>query len=71
MSDDFTGMKLEPHDVLPGEQVCVCYVDGERMAVLYFKPHIRTVRLVVEGKIRPEVLRRPGGPGTVDFEELL
>lgn len=54
----FTGLRLEPHSVLTNERVCVAYLDGKRVAIVYFHPSRREVRVVHEGPVQLTVDRR-------------
>jgi hypothetical protein len=44
--DAFTGLKIEPHNVLTDVEVCVAYRNGKRVGVLYFNS--QRLRLVYE-----------------------
>lgn len=64
-SDRFTGLEVEPHSVLPGQQVCVAYRNGKRVGVLYFNE--ARLRLVFESDEQLWVEKRLG---LSDFERV-
>ena len=62
----FTGLKIEEHKVQPGQQVCVLYYRGRRMAVIYPDLPIAEIRVIHEPDIRVRVMKRGQG---LAFEE--
>lgn len=54
----FTGLRIEPHAVLTNETICVAYLDGRRVAVIYFHPALREVKVMHEGPVTLTVDRR-------------
>ena len=54
----FTGLRLEPHQVLPDEQICVAYIEGRRVGVVYFHPTLRTLKVMYENEVVLTVDRR-------------
>jgi hypothetical protein len=56
LPDNYTGLRIEAHGVLDGEQVIAAYRKGERVAVLYFKP--QGLRLVFEAEETVAVEKR-------------
>jgi hypothetical protein len=60
-----TGLRIEPHSVLAGEQVIAAYRNGRRVGVLYFKP--QGLRLVFEESEAVTVEKRIG---VNDFERV-
>jgi hypothetical protein len=62
----FTGLRIEPHQVLTGETICVLYKDGKREAVLYLHAN-GELKLVYEPHVRVQVLKRIG---PVCFEDV-
>jgi hypothetical protein len=59
-------MKIEPHGVLPGREVCVWYIDGTRVAVIYVDESTHHMKIVHERNITAEVLMRAGLTSFVD-----
>jgi hypothetical protein len=56
--DGFTGLAIEPHQVLAGLDVCVAYRKGKRVGVLYFNGE--RLRLVYEEDVECWVEERIG-----------
>jgi hypothetical protein len=56
----FTGLRLEQHEIIAGEQVCVAYMSGKRIAVLYFHPQVRRLQLVHEAEVKVSVVKHKG-----------
>lgn len=65
MPEGFTGFRIESHLVSPPRQVCVCYVDGKRIAVVYLKPP-KEIKIVYEPDVGLTTLHRTG---LTTFEE--
>jgi hypothetical protein len=65
LPETYTGLRIEPHGVLDGEQVIAAYRKGERVAVLYFKP--QGLRLVFESD-EPVAVEKRLGP--MEFERV-
>jgi hypothetical protein len=56
LPDKFTGLRIEPHAVLSGEQCIVAYRNGQRVGCLYFKP--QGLRFVFEANETVAVEKR-------------
>lgn len=65
LPEDFTGLRVEPHNVHLGMDVCVAYRNGKRVAVLYLNP-VR-LRLVYEADQTVWIEKRTG---PADFERV-
>lgn len=65
----FTGLKIEEHKALDGREVCVWYIAGERVAVIYAHADEKQLRVMAERDVTCSVLQRAGVTSFLDVTD--